>query len=150
MASYIVMEPAEDRRGDAALFVKDAFRPLAVALPVLWLIWNRLWFEAIMAAIATALLLGLATWFGHPDWAGFGSLLIGLYVALEGNMLRIAALARHGYVEEAVIDASTLSEAEDRYYFRREALPVAAKPASQSFSRPASHAGLFALPGAHG
>lgn len=148
MASYIVMEPADDRRGEAALFIKDAFRPLAVIVPVFWLLWNRLWFEAAMAFIASLILVGLGTYIGLPEWHGFAALLIGLYVALEGSALKIAAARRRGFVDEAVVDARSLNEAEEGYYFAREPLKDVRQTAPIQ-SRGMTGSGLFAMPGAH-
>ena len=153
MASYIVMEPASDRRGEAAVFIKDAFAPLAVVLPVLWFLWNRLWFEAAMALFATLFLTGAAAWVGAPQLAGIGSLLIGFFVALEGGALKIAAARRRGFEDAAIVDARSVAEAEERYYLSRP--PEAATPfigagvPIQPGSASAFGAGLFALPGAH-
>jgi Protein of unknown function (DUF2628) len=153
MASYVVMEPASDRRGEAALFIRDAFAPLAVVLPVLWLLWHRLWFEAAMALCASLFLLGAAAWLGVPQLAGIGSLLIGFYVALEGSVLKIAAARRRGYADAAVVEAGSIAEAEERYFRARPSaqeppVPAAsAPPAPRQSSLPGT--GLFALPGAH-
>jgi Protein of unknown function (DUF2628) len=153
MASYVVMEPASDRRGDAALFIRDAFAPLAVIVPVPWLLWNRLWFEAAMALCASLILVGVSAWAGVPQWVGIASILIGLYVALEGSAVKIAAARRRGYQEAAFVDARSLSEAEERYYLTRvpETAPQYIGPSDTARPRPIfpSGAELFALPGAH-
>jgi hypothetical protein len=147
------MEPASDRRGESALFIRDAFAPLALVLPVLWLLWNRLWFEASMAFFATLFLTGAAAWAGASQFVGIGSILIGFYVALEGSALKIAAARRRGYEEAAIVDARSLTEAEERYYLSRQPeKPSLAVRKSEPVSRQpssASSAGLFALPGAH-
>ena len=153
MASYVVMEPASDRRGGAALFIKDAFAPLAVVVPVVWLLWNRLWYEAALALCATLILTGAAAWAGAPQVAGIGSILIGLYVALEGGALKIAAALRVGFDEAAFVDARSVTEAEERYYLSRPPEITPSMPASRDApaARPAPTqvAGLFALPGSH-
>jgi Protein of unknown function (DUF2628) len=153
MSTYVVMEPASDRRGEAALFIRDAFAPTAVVVPVFWLLWNRLWFESAMALLASFILVGASAWAGIPQLAGIASILIGFYVALEGSALKIAAARRRGCEEAAVVDARSIIEAEERYYLTR---PLAQNPPiptailtttpRQTFL-PA--AGLFALPGAH-
>ncbi len=153
MASYVVMEPAGAKGGDAALFVKDAFALLALFLPALWLLWNRLWFEAAMVFLASLVLIGGAQWLGQPDLGGFATFLIGVYVALEGSALKIAALARRGYAGAAVVEASSLTEAEDRYYFGRapmaEALSSGPPRPAPSSSAPAAGTGWMVMPGAH-
>ena len=153
MASYVVMEPAADRRGEAALFIKDAFAPLAVVLPVVWLLWNRLWFEAAMALFATLFLTGAAAWAGMPQLAGIGSILMGFYVALEGGALIIAAARRRGCEDAAIVDARSVTEAEERYYLSRSAEPSTLSPVARDLpamrAAPAQGAGLFAMPGSH-
>jgi hypothetical protein len=153
MASYIVMEPAADRRGEAALFIRDAFAPLAVVVPVPWLLWNRLWFEAAMALCASLILTGAAIWIGAPQLSGIGSILMGFYVALEGGALKIAAVRRQGFEDAATVDARSVGEAEERYYLTRPSVPeppmLTVSPPVTPRQASASGAGLFALPGAH-
>jgi Protein of unknown function (DUF2628) len=116
MASYVAMEPADDRTGEQAIFIKDAFAPFAVVLPVVWLLWHRLWIEAGAALIvmlaATAALESL----GLAELAGLAAFLIGLYVALEGSALKIFAARRRGFAEKAVIDAASVADAEEHYF----------------------------------
>ena len=154
MASYVVMEPPSDRHGDAALFIRDAFAPLAVIAPIIWLLWNRLWFESAMTLFATLILTGSATWIGAPQLIGIGSILLGIYVALEGGALKTAAAHRKGYEDSAIIEAGSIAEAEERYYRSLPSIaPDYRKPAPGEpvLLRPVSSpgAGLFALPGAH-
>ena len=149
MASFIVMEPANDRRGEAALFIRDSFHALALVLPVFWLLWNRLWYEAVMVGLFSLILVGGLSYLGLAQFSGLASFLIGLFIALEGSALQISASRRRGFVDEAIIDANSLREAEESYYL---ACPMLIDP-------PAAHAvasprgltstGLFALPGSH-
>jgi hypothetical protein len=153
MASYVVMEPAADGRGEAALFIRDAFAPLAVVVPIPWLLWNRLWFEAVIALLSSLILMGVPSWAGVSQWAGIASILMGLYVALEGSALKIAAARRRGWEEAAIVDARSLGEAEECYYLTRPSAPEPPVPAASAPSTPRQSslpgAGLFALPGAH-
>jgi Protein of unknown function (DUF2628) len=147
------MEPASDRRGEAALFIRDAFAPLAVILSVPWLLWHRLWFEAALALCAGFVLTGVAVWLNSEDLAGIVSILIGIYVALEGGALKTAAARRRGFEDGPIIEAGSAAEAEERYYRSRpsaqepQVLAVSAPSAPRQSSLPG--AGLFALPGAH-
>jgi hypothetical protein len=151
MASYVVMEPAHDRTGEQAIFIRDAFAPLAVVLPVVWLLWHKLWIEA---GIVLAAMLGLTAaleWLGAPQLAGFAALLTGLFVALEGSALRIAAARREGFSEKAVIDAVSQADAEEHHFLTRQSaidipgagnrLPLGTAPV------PGHNLGVFALPG---
>jgi hypothetical protein len=153
MATYIVMEPAADRRGEAAIFIRDGFAPLAVILPALWLLWHRLWFEAALALCAGLALAGAAVWLNSENLAGIGSILIGIYVALEGGTLKTAAARRRGFEDAAIVEASSASEAEERYYRSRlsaQEPPVLAVSVPSAQRQPSiPGAGLFALPGAH-
>lgn len=117
MASFIVMQPPE-RKGAAAsdaVFVRDGFSVIAFLVPPLWLLWRRLWIEAALV-IAAALALGALS-----EVAGFGltgtllSLLVSVYVGLEGAALRIAALRRRGWRAWGVVEADGAADAELRY-----------------------------------
>ncbi len=116
MASFVVMEPP---RGDAqkdAVLVRDGFHVLAFLAPFLWLFWYRCWLEGIVV-IAISLVIGsLATW---SDWGAASpalSLLVSLYVGLEGASLRLAALRRRGWREWGVVEADDRADAEMRYF----------------------------------
>jgi hypothetical protein len=149
MASFIVMEPANDRRGDAALFIRDSFHFLALVVPVLWLMLNRLWYEAVMVALVSLILVGSLSYLGLAQWSGFASFLIGLYIALEGSALQISASRRRGFVDEAIIDANSLREAEESYYLDRPMLIDPRAAHSVASPRGLTSTGLFALPGSH-
>src|SRR6187549_2395244 len=115
MAIYVVMEPPAANAAEAAeraVLVRDGFAFLAFLAPPIWLAWHRLW---IAAALAVAVSVGLTA---LGETAGLGlsstplSLLVSIYVGLEGPALRINALRRRGWREWGVVDASNLSEAE--------------------------------------
>ena len=122
MASYVVMQApggAAVRDADDAVFVRDGFAYLAFFLPVVWLLWHRLWIEA---ALALAVTVGLtAAW----QCCGFRSrrrrcsrCWSRSISGLEGAALRIAALRRRGWRECGVVDADSLDDAETRYLHR--------------------------------
>lgn len=117
MAQFVVLEPAGTQSSEEAVFVRDGFYTLALILPVVWLLSQRLWFEAI-AALGVTILLGVAgSAFGITDAVPLITLLFSLFVALEGANWKIAKLKRQGYVEKDVIDAADLEEAEIRYFY---------------------------------
>ena len=118
MAIFVVMEPPGTSRNDAvsgAVLVRDGFFVLAFLLPPLWLLWHRLWIEA---ALVFALGVGVAA-LGEIAGLGFVgaalSLLVAVYVGLEGAALRVNALRRRGWREWGVVEASDKAEAEIRY-----------------------------------
>ncbi len=94
MASYVVMVPPAGQGSrpefDAA-FVRDGFAFLAFFLPVLWLLWHRLWLEALAALVLTvgiAVAGNLAGFVGAP----LLSLLVSIYFGVEAGALRIVGL----------------------------------------------------------
>src|SRR5689334_18998597 len=102
MAIYVVMEPPAADAGDGAertVLIRDGFAFMAFLVPPLWLAWHRLWFAAALALAASIGLTALG------ETAGFGllgaalSLLVSIYVGLEGQALRIDRLRRRGWRE---------------------------------------------------
>ena len=159
MAIYVVMEPPAANAAEAAeraVLVRDGFAFLAFLAPPIWLAWHRLW---IAAALAIAMSVGLTA---LGETAGLGlsstalSLLVSIYVGLEGPALRIDALRRRGWREWGVVDASNLSEAEIRYLAgeptQGTALPEPVRRTASSAVRPSPAGpalGLFDYPGRH-
>lgn len=120
MARFVVLEP-DTGSADAAVFVRDGFHVLALVLPFVWLLFQRLWFEAF-AVLGVSLLLGLAGgFFGIGHAVPLLSLLVGLFVALEGPQWKIARLVRKGFRICAALEAADLDEAEIRYFTGRAA-----------------------------
>lgn len=134
MAQYVVLEPNDSKDAEKAVFVRDGFHVLALVLPFVWLLTQRLWFEGF-AVLGITILLGFAgAYFGIADAVPLLTLLVSLFVALEGVNWKIAKLRRQGFVEKAVIDASDLEEAEIRYF---HGLEDTAQPATSLADKPA-------------
>jgi hypothetical protein len=110
MASFVVMEVPEGR--DDVVYVRDGFHFLAFLVPPLWLLWHRLWIEALVAFAAMALLGALGSVYGFGEAAPLLSLLVSIYVGLEAPALHAAALRRRGWSEWGVVDAANRDEAE--------------------------------------
>jgi hypothetical protein len=122
MATYVAMEPPS-RGGttDATTLVRDGFSWLGFLVPPLWLAWHRLWIEAALAFVAMAVLSMLAEKLSLGLAGSLLSLLVSLYVGLEGQGLRIAALRRRGWHEWGVVEADSLDDADTRYVLEAEA-----------------------------
>jgi len=161
MASFVIMEPpakAGTNAAEGTLFVRDGFSLMAFFVPFLWLLFHRLWFEAILV-VAAAVALGMAgDYWNLAGTAAVLSLMVSILVALEGNNWRIAALRRRGYAEKGVIEADDRSEAEIRYFaggdFNAEAPATApatrtARPVPLAPSRPGGTLGLVGYPREH-
>lgn len=117
MAAFLVMKRAPDAGDDGPLpiFVRDGFSFPAFLVPPLWLLWHRLWVEAGVAL----LLVGAIGWLGEPSRlgpaGGLLSLLVSIYVGLEGGALRSAAQRRRGWTALAVVEAESADDARIRY-----------------------------------
>lgn len=117
MAAYVVMEKGREPAGspERLVFVRDGFHWLAFFLPVIWLLWHRLWIEA---ALTFALTLGLSAVLRMLDlgiYAPVATMLIAVFFGLEGAALRVRALARRGWREWGVVEAPRFADAELRY-----------------------------------
>lgn len=115
MASYVVMEPPGRGGEEHAVLVRDGFHFLAFLLPLVWLLFNRLWVEALTVFAAGALIGGLGSWFGAAAAASVVSVLLALFIGFEGASLKVAALRRRGWREWGVVEADNAGDAEIRY-----------------------------------
>ena len=112
MASWIVMQ-SPDRSRDADLaFVRDGFSFFGFLVPPLWLLWHRLWIEALLAFAVLILAAGVERLIG---FSAAVPLLVSMFIGLEGNGLRVGALRRRGWRDWGVVDADSLDDAETRY-----------------------------------
>lgn len=115
MASFVVLQHGDElgaKRSEKTIFVRDTFSFVALAFPILWLLWHRLWLVAIFAICFSALTLASASSSMLPIVSMVMSLALSLVVALEGPSLRIKFAELSGYHQRAVIDADHLEEAE--------------------------------------
>ena len=156
MAIYVVMEPpGRSEKVDATAFVRDGFAWLGFLVPPLWFAWHRLWIEAALAFVIMGLLSMLGQKFGLGMASSLLSLLVSLYVGLEGQRLRISALRRRGWHEWGVVQAGRLDDADIRYALEAEALadepaPVQRMVPDATLARPAQPGmalGLTHIPG---
>ncbi|RUX77745.1 DUF2628 domain-containing protein [Mesorhizobium sp. M7A.F.Ca.US.006.04.2.1] len=156
MATYVVMEPpGRSEKADATAFVRDGFTWLGLLVPPLWFAWHRLWIEAALTFVVMGLLSMLGQKLGLGLAGSLLSLLVSLYVGLEGQGLRIAALRRRGWHEWGAVEAGWLDDADTRYALEAEALADEVVPAPRmvpdaAFARPAQPGialGLTHIPG---
>lgn len=119
MRIYTVHEnpaaPAEEQR---IVFVKEGFNWPALFVPVLWMLYHRLWIVLGGFVLALVALSGLAQLAGlSEDGVAICSVVLQLLVAFEANDLRRWTLERGGYRQIAVVGGPRLDEAE-RVFFR--------------------------------
>ncbi len=141
--------------GVQAAFVRDGFSLLAFIAPVLWLLWYRLWLEAILVLLVAAIIAALGNYADMGAALPMLSLLVSAFIGMEGQAMRLARLRRRGWREAAVIEAANRTEAEIRYFSEasaaasvqpadHRALPQNTVP-SRTATGPAL--GLFEYPG---
>ena len=58
MARYLVLNDSSVPRGDGVAFVRDGFHTFAFFVPLIWLLWHRLWLQAALVFAV----MGLAAW----------------------------------------------------------------------------------------
>jgi len=156
MASFVVLEPPASggQKSAEAKFVRDGFVVPALVVPVLWMLWHRMWLEAGLVFLATAIFGALAD---RSEMGLLGlalSLALSVFTGFEGAALRIASLRRKGWTETAVVEAQSAADAELRYlYDADEPAPPLPGPlpratASGAPATPAGPAlGLMSYPG---
>jgi hypothetical protein len=120
MAIYTVYRPPYPLSDpeDAALrtiFVKEGIAWAAMAFPLLWFLFHRLWLVLLGYLGAIALLEGLALWAGLGI-AGITTLLVSILIGLEANNLRCWTLARRGWVLSGVVAGRSLDICIHRYF----------------------------------
>ena len=116
--------------GDAVL-IKDGFSWPAFAVPFVWFIYNRMWIVLAIYVAIEMVLATLAGGLGLPDGLVMvGSLAINLIIGFQGNDLLRWSLERRRYKQHAVVAASSLVEAEHRFFVSAEnELSTAGAPA---------------------
>ncbi|TIQ31782.1 MAG: DUF2628 domain-containing protein [Mesorhizobium sp.] len=114
MASYVVMEPPSGSGAADTTFVRDGFTWLGFLFSPVWLAWHRLWMEALLTFAVMVILSLLGEKLGLEGAGSALSLLVSLYVGLEGQGLRVSALRRRGWREWGVVEAGNLGDAEIR------------------------------------
>jgi hypothetical protein len=101
---------------ETARFVRDGFHFWAFVFTVLWALYQRLWFAALLIAAAIAAIALAEQALGWPIVAAVAAeLVLGVLVGLEAGAWQRATLERRGWVEAAVIAASNRDAAEQRF-----------------------------------
>ncbi len=161
MSAYVVYQPQSgdaEARAANTRFVRDAFSWLALVFPLLWLAFHRLWFAVALVLVAS---VGVFLLGGIPGLAWTIvplDLLIGLYVAVEGAAWRMAAAERSGLSAVGVVEATSLQDAELRFFHGRAVSAargtdgigaVKPRPLQPVLPRPAAFSGDPLLFGKH-
>lgn len=128
MTAYLVLaSPGARIPDERSVIIADRFAPVAFFVPVIWLLFNRLWLEALAAAFVMVAATMLSGSFGQPALGLALSLGLSLITALEGRGWRAAALQRRGWQLVDVIETDDPDVAFDVH--ARQATPNLQAPA---------------------
>ncbi len=122
MIIYTVHEPQRpaesiEARADGVVFVKEGFTLWGFLFGPFWLLFNRLWFEFIVAAVLSSALVAVLAEFGLKAQAvGIVNLLLALIAGFEGNNLIRWNLQRKGYAFLASVVGRSRLECERRFF----------------------------------
>ena len=148
MTLYSVYEPPSEApdledRADSLVFVKDGFSWPALFVPLLWLLYRRMWIELVLfLGLFLVLCLGVRhrASRGRRCSAGWASRSCVLF-AFEANDLRSAALERRGYRQMGTAAGATAIDAELAFF--RSWLPRAgARTAARGRAGSGQEAGI--------
>jgi hypothetical protein len=116
MRYYSVYAPPEGADSpERFAFVKDGFSWPAFFVPIIWMLWHRLW----LALVWYVVFLLLVAWTGRligEDTAFVIAVLGSVLLALEANNLRRASLEGREWDEAGLSFGRNLDEAEVRYF----------------------------------
>ena len=119
------------------ILVKDGFSWPAFLVPLLWLLYKRMWIVLAFYLAAESGLAALAYSELLPEAAAtVGTFAISLILGLEGNDLYRWSLDRRRYREQAVVVARDFAAAEQRYF----------TSAAEAIGRGRAMAGAFSGP----
>ncbi|MBS3649751.1 DUF2628 domain-containing protein [Pseudaminobacter sp. 19-2017] len=117
MARFVVFERGEESGPDRLAktrILRDGFHFWAFLFSPIWLLWNGLLIEAVIIFAAEFGLAALGEVTGYGFTASLLSLLVAIYIGLEGVTLKAASLRRRGWRESGVVEADNLADAEVR------------------------------------
>jgi len=152
---FVVLTRKDAQAADRYVFIRDGWSWLAFIMPVLWLLWHRVWFVAVMFVIASATIALLANDPAFALAAFVAGSLAQIYAGLEGGNWRITSLLAKGWTGVATLSAETVHEAELRFAMMRTArtqpppLPAKATKAPLPDRPFVTSDLLFAEPGRH-
>jgi len=118
MASYLILTPpgGPDENQVRTRFIRDSFSWTAFLFPTLWMLFHRLWLQAIAAFLLQGIALQLIR---RPEFFAAGiAILFGVRIlaALEGRNAFCRNLAIRGWKTEGLVSAPNLATAEDIHF----------------------------------
>lgn len=129
MTAYNVLVPRGDPAG--AVFVPDRFSRAAFIFGPLWLLRHRVWRGVIGYAAILILFSWALRWLQLPLMSyGLVTSLLALFIGLEGQALRRAALERRGFRLADIVVSPDTEHAEQVFFERWRGGPAAPLPAA--------------------
>lgn len=139
MQIYSILEPArgpvrpDDPR--SVIFLKEGFCWPALFVPLLWMLYHRMWLVAGAYIGMSALVALLGQLLGTQETpAAIIGLGFGLIIAFEAAGIRRWHLLRNGYRQVASVAAKNLPLAEARYFAEKPEANTPGLPLRQSAS----------------
>lgn len=115
--AYTVHAPPDDDAPERIAFVKDGISWPALFVPILWILWHRLW----LTFVGYLIFLLLIAWTGrlaNDQIATILAIVGGILFALEANNIRRFSLARRGWRDIGSSFGKGIEEAEVRFFGR--------------------------------
>lgn len=122
MKSYTVYEapdPAatDTEKAERMEFIREGFSWLALLVPAIWMIYNRLWIVLCIYVALIIVIQSLAQFFGVEEQAvGLVSIFINIALGFEGNNLRRWTLENQGYQLVGTVSGNSLEECEIKFF----------------------------------
>ena len=159
--AYTVHAPPGSDAPERFAFIKDGISWPALFVPILWIVWHRLWLT-LVGYIIFVLLIAWTGRLANEQIATVLGIIGGILFALEANNIRRLSFARRGWRDVGGSFGKNIEEAEIRFFGgwnrpaafqsgRGEATvatgPAAPPRASKFARRPDEHVlGLFPEP----
>lgn len=120
MRIYTVHAPPGKAPGDSVdgtrlVFIKDGIAWFALLVPVLWILWHRLWLT-LLYYVAFVLIVAWIGRLASEDLAAVGAILGQILFALEANNIRRWSLHSRGWDDVGESFGRNRNEAEMRYF----------------------------------
>jgi hypothetical protein len=126
------------RRANDLVFVKEGFSWWAFLAPLPWLLFQRLWLEALAYLALTIAIYALALNSAAGEAGGnVLFMLLNILLGFEANDLRRWAMERRGRKLVAVVSGTSFNDCERRFF--ESWLPFAQEDQARRWSNPASN-----------
>ena len=119
MTIYTVMSPPpsgnDARDAERVAFIKEGFSWSALFVPVIWLLWHRLWL-VLAGYLTAAVVLSIAGGLIGGPAGGVVAVVLAVLFALEANALRRWTLERRGWQFAGIVSGTNREECETRFF----------------------------------